>query len=91
MKLIIAVLATTLSGCMSMGVSQMTSEQIRAADGLATCSTIYTAWGKGASASVNVDNVRKGMTAMGKVVISPECAISIETNVGVAPPVSVLK
>jgi hypothetical protein len=74
-----------LQGCVSMGISEMSPEQIRAAEGLVTCTQIYSAWGKGIATSINVDDVRKGATAKGTITVSPDCSVTIQHDVGVEP------
>ncbi len=74
-----------LSGCMSLGVQQMTPEQIKATNGMITCTQLATTYGRGISTTVNADDVRKGATNMSKITMTPDCAVTVETNVGVAP------
>ena len=80
---LIALLA--LSGCMSLGVQQMTPQQITATNGMITCTKLATAYGQGISVTINADDVRKGATNKAKITMSPDCASTVETDIGVAP------
>lgn len=82
---IIAAVTFLLSGCLSMGVHNMSAEQIRATEGMVTCTTVYTAYGKGNTTTVNADDTRKGNNSKGKITISPECAVTIESDTAAAP------
>jgi hypothetical protein len=81
----LSILASTvlLAGCVSMGISEMSPEQIRAAEGLVTCTQIYSAWGRGVATSINVDDVRKGATSKGAITVAPDCGVTIRHDVGV--------
>jgi hypothetical protein len=68
-----------------MGLSKMSPDQIKAANGLATCTQIYSPWGKGTTISINIDDVRKGATSKGRIIVSPDCAVTIQHDVGVEP------
>lgn len=82
----LVLLALPLAGCMgSFGVQGMTEGQIKATEGMITCSKILSAYGQGISVTVNADDVRKGATNKSKITMTPDCAVSIETDVGVAP------
>lgn len=85
--LLIAILlpVLVLPGCMSIGVEKMTPEQIRATNGMASCTTLRTMYGAGSSVSLNADDLRKGVTAKGKTTIRcGEAVMEIETDIGVA-------
>jgi len=73
-----------LSGCMGLGVEKMSAEQIKATNGMAFCTNIFTMYGRGVSSSINVDDVRKGATAKGGIKITKDCDIEVTTDVGVA-------
>lgn len=81
MKYISLVALFFLAGCIGVGVKEMTPEQIKATEGMATCTTIHTAYGRGVSTTVNVDDVKRASTNKGKITISPDCAVTIETDV----------
>jgi hypothetical protein len=85
LRIRLSILASTVlfTGCVSMGISEMSPEQIRAAEGLVTCTQIYSAWGKGIATSINIDDVRKGATAKGAITVSPDCSVTIQHDVGV--------
>ncbi len=86
LTIVIAILAVALAGCaFSGGVQQMTPEQIKATEGMATCTQATTLYGKGASITANTDNTRKGATSKGKTMITcGDASMTIETDVGVA-------
>jgi hypothetical protein len=83
MRLSILSITWLLAGCVSMGISEMSPEQIRAAEGLVTCTQIYSAWGRGVATSINVDDVRKGATSRGGITVAPDCGVTIHHDVGV--------
>ncbi len=82
--LIIAALSIAMAGCMSLGVQQMTPAQITATNGMVTCTKLATAYGQGIATTVNADDVRKGATNKSKIVMGPDCTITIEGDVGMA-------
>ncbi len=70
MRIVLALtllLAPFLSGCLS--VSDMSAQQLKATNGMAMCSTVATAYGRGSSITVNADDIRKGASAKGKTEI----------------------
>lgn len=80
---IVIILCVLLGGCFGMGVQQMTPEQIKATNGMATCTQIFSMYGKGISTAVNVDDVRKGATQDSEIMIDGDCKITIKNKVGV--------
>lgn len=77
----------SLSGCLGLGLQNMTAEQIKATNGMTTCTTLSTMSGSGSTISVNSDDIRKGATSNGKVAVTCGTAtIVIDSNVGVAYP-----
>lgn len=79
---IVAVLAFALSGCMSMGVHDMSANQIRATNGVAMCAQATTLYGKGSSITVNADDIRKGVSARGKTtIVCGDATMTIESNI----------
>ena len=77
MKLVIAFLALLLGGCFGLGVNDMTAAQIRATEGMATCTDVYTMYGKGRSVTVHVDAAKRGIDENYEQVIGPDCTITI--------------
>lgn len=82
---VIILIAGCIPGCMSMGIQSMTEGQIKATAGMITCTKLATAYGQGISTTVNADDVRKGATNKSEITMTPDCAITIKTDVGVAP------
>lgn len=77
-------------GCaFSGGVQQMTPEQIRATEGMATCTCGETTYPgavvRGSSITANTDSTRKGATSKSKTTITccRDASMTIETDVGV--------
>lgn len=68
-RLAICAAAALLSGCMSLGVSDMSASQIRATNGMIMCAQVVSMYGKGSSITVNADDVRKGVSARSKTTI----------------------
>ena len=85
MKIVFVLIVFFLTACSSLGVQNMTEGQIKATAGMATCTTFSSMYGKGHSVTVNMDDTRKGATSKSKVTMSPDCAVTIEGDVGVAP------
>lgn len=81
----VTLLASTLAGCLGLGVQNMSPEQIKATAGMATCTTLNTTTARGNSVAVNLDDVRKGATNKSRIIMTPDCGVTIETDVGVAP------
>lgn len=84
MRLLLILFITALSGCMAMGVQDMTPAQIKATEGMLTCTQLQGAYGRGVAVSVNMDDVRKGMTSKGRIIVTADCAITIYSDVGTA-------
>lgn len=77
----IVIVILLFTGCMS--VSDMTSAQLRATNGMAQCAQATTMYGKGSAITVNADDLRKGVNAKGKtVIVCGDATMSIEHNVG---------
>lgn len=60
MKILLAIPLLLLAGCPSLGMQEMTPEQIKAMDGLVTCSQISSVYGKGSNITANPDRLPKG-------------------------------
>ena len=64
-----------------MNMSEMTANQLRATNGLATCTQATTMYGKGSSIAVNADDLRKGVSARGKTtIVCGDATMTIESN-----------
>lgn len=90
MKTLLLIALLILPGCGTTGVTRMSPEQIKATAGLAICDdgdAMYPgAAARGTTIMVNVDDVRKGATSQGKIVITcGKSTMTIETSVGVGP------
>lgn len=77
MKIILALLATTLTGCGTFGASQMSAEQLTAAgkdkNASVVCAVGTGPWGKVVTTYVNVD---KSTVLNGSVSVNGECQVS---------------
>lgn len=73
------ILAVLLSGCAN-GVQQLTPEQLRAMNGMASCNYYNGMYGKAGLVIVNADDIRKGNIGTSEVTISPDagCAVTIK-------------
>lgn len=83
MRLLIALLALTLTGCAQFG---MTPEQLKAAgkDGVAVCTETFSPWGRLRSVFMQID---KGVVQSGSMMIGTDCGIVFQ-NTPPAPPVT---
>ena len=75
-----------LAGCMNLGVSEMSPDQIKATNGMITCTQLATTYGRGVAVTINADDVRKGATNKSKITMTPDCAATVETDMGVVKP-----
>lgn len=83
-KLIAAVVSLSLGGCLGLGMQTMSPDQIKATNGMATCTTGKTLYYSGSTVSINMDDVRKGATSKGKTKVTcGDTSMEIDTNVGV--------
>lgn len=74
-----ALLCVMLTGCLGIGISEMSPEQIRASNGMMSCTNVNSMYGKASGISVNADDIRKGATATGKTEITcGEAKMTIE-------------
>ncbi len=69
-----------LAGCLGLGVQNMTEGQIKATEGMATCTDVYTMYGKGRSVTVHSDAVKKGVDSTNEVVIGADCTVTIRSS-----------
>jgi len=80
----IVVIATgclLLTGCVGgFSVKDMTPEQIKATNGMVTCGTANSIYGKATLVTVNNDDVRKGNAGAAKVTVNPDCSVTVESN-----------
>ncbi len=74
-----------LTGCMSLGIDRMSPEQIKATNGMLTCVTMATAYGRGIQTTVNADDIKKAASTKTKITMSPDCAVTVETDVATVP------
>lgn len=65
--LFVLTLVPMLAGCPSI---TMSPEQLKASDGMATCSQLSSMYGKGSSITINPDNWRKGVAGTNDVSIT---------------------
>lgn len=70
-------LVLLLQGCMGLGVQNMDAAQIRATEGMATCTDIQASYGRGRSVTVHADAARKGINVQNEIVIGPDCTVTI--------------
>lgn len=76
-----------LTGCPSMSIKDMSAEQLKATNGMLTCSQLSSMYGKGSSILVNTDDLRKGATSKGKTSITcGDATMTIESEIGVPVP-----
>jgi len=76
-----------LTGCPSMSIKDMSADQLKATNGMLTCSQLSSMYGKGSTILVNTDDLRKGATSKGKTVITcGDATMAIESEVGVPVP-----
>lgn len=80
MKLFLVILVLILQGCMSMGIQNMTPEQIKAAEGLLTCDNIASVYADANSVSVNMETLKKGLTSKTKITVGKDCSVTIDTE-----------
>lgn len=74
-----------LAGCPSMSIKDMSAEQLKATNGMLTCSQLSSMYGRGSSILVNTDDLRKGATSKGKTVITcGDASMTIESEIGAA-------
>lgn len=85
MKTLIAVLVLPLGGCLGLGVQNMDAAQIRATEGMATCTDLTTMYGRGRSVTVHADAAKKGIDSSSEVVIGPDCTVTIRSNAATRP------
>ena len=70
-----------LAGCQSLGYQGMTADQIKATAGTSTCTQFTTLYGKSSMIALNEQDVKKGVTATGKVAITcGDASMTIETT-----------
>ncbi len=75
-----------LSGCLGMDVVKMEAAQLRSMEGMVVCNkTAVSAYGQSVIIVIKDPDVRKGATGKSKITMSPDCATTIENDVGVAP------
>lgn len=87
MNKLILLLAFPLGGCLGLGMQNMTPAQIRATNGMTTCTQVLTMYGRGSTISANTDDIRKGATAKGKTAVKcGDAEMVIENDIGVAQP-----
>ena len=79
-------IAMSLAGCMSLGIDRMSPEQLRATNGMVTCTRLLTMYGQGIATSVNIDDLRKHTTSKSKISMAGDCTITIEGDVGTNVP-----
>ena len=79
-RVIVLCAAAALSGCMGMSVKDMTPEQIKATNGMVTCASANSIYGKATLVTVNNDDVRKGNAGGAKVTVNPDCSVSVENT-----------
>lgn len=73
----IIALVPLVVGCMGLGVQSMDAAQIRATEGMVTCTDIYTMYGKGRSVTVHADAAKKGIQVTNEVVVGADCTVTI--------------
>jgi hypothetical protein len=74
-------LLTSIAGCMSMGVNDMSASQIRSTNGMAMCAQVTSLYGKGSSITVNADDFRKGYNAKYKtVIVCGDATMTLESS-----------
>ena len=77
-----------LSGCSTLGLQSLSPEQIRASNGMVTCSQYESLiYGTASFLSVNADDVRKGATATSDINLScGKAALTSKGTSGVPVP-----
>lgn len=78
-----------LGGCLGMGLQSMDAAQIRATEGMATCSQVYTVQGAARTVTVHNDAAKKGLDSTIEVIIGPDCVVTVRGTGGGATPVPV--
>jgi len=82
MRLLLLMLPWFAAGCV--GVADMSASQIRATNGVVMCSQVTSIYGKGSAITVNADDVRKGSTSKGKIlIVCGDATMTIDYDVGV--------
>lgn len=84
-SILTSVSAVLLAGCATQSVQSMSPEQLKAMEGMVTCSFYQGMYGKAGVITVNNDVIRKGATSKSKVVVANDCTVTIDGDVGVAP------
>ena len=75
-----------LTGCPSMSIKDMSADQLKATNGMLTCSQLSSMYGKGSVILVNVDDLRKGATSKGETTVTcGDATMTIKNEIGVAP------
>jgi len=86
MRTLILLSVLLLTGCPSMSIKDMSAEQLKATNGMLTCSQLSSMYGKGSVILVNVDDLRKGATSKGETTVTcGDATMTIKNEIGAAP------
>lgn len=70
MRIAIAIAALWLAGCAGLNMHDMTAAQLKATNGMASCGHATNIYGQVSIITANTDDVQKGTTQKGKMVIT---------------------
>lgn len=81
---LIAALALALAGCAG-GLDKFNADQLRSLAGTTGCSSLKSVQGNASTIVVGADDIKRGQSGKYKVTISPDCSVTIESEVASQP------